>query len=109
MSVSLTGADRYIRVRRANGQITYGGDQGFFAKETVGRQERKRSSGCGAVAFGDLLLYLAAKKSSCIQSWNKSYINRILEEKQYVESEGDYILFSLFTLLYGHQCYTHDL
>lgn len=88
MSVSLTGADRYIRVRRANGQITYGGDQGFFAKETVGRQERKRSSGCGAVAFGDLLLYLAAKKSSCIQSWNKSYVNRILEEKQYVEYAG---------------------
>lgn len=32
MSVSLTGADRYIRVRRANGQITYGGDQGFLQR-----------------------------------------------------------------------------
>ena len=62
MSVSLTGADRYIRVRRTNGQITYGGDQGFFAKETVGRQERKRSSGCGAVALGICFFTLQRKK-----------------------------------------------
>ena len=59
----------YIQVKRKNSNIlTFGGDQGFFDTARAAKEDKKKkSSGCGVVAFGDLLLYLGSKGPSfCI-------------------------------------------
>ena len=56
-----TGIQReYVHVRRKeNGILTYGGDQGFFdSAKGAEADKRKQTSGCGIIAFSDLLLYL---------------------------------------------------
>lgn len=78
-------AGPYIKIRRnKNGVITYGGDQGFFAGAPKDSEdERKRSIGCGMVAFGDLLLYLAGQDSGYCFEEISSYVNQILPEQSY--------------------------
>ena len=76
----------YIRVRRKkNNELTYGGDQGFFCGEENSRQdERKRKSGCGAVAFSDMLLYLAGRGEIYAEE-TVNYAGRNLKEEEYKE------------------------
>ena len=70
----------YIQVKRSgSGEITYGGDQGFL------QEERKRQSGCGVIAFGDLTLYLASRDGKYLTTENKSYVNQVLAEERYKE------------------------
>lgn len=75
----------YIRVRRKNGGlVTFGGDQGFFPKQGGSKADtKKNASGCGVVAFGDLLLYLGKKGADFILPESRNYINRTLEEEEY--------------------------
>ena len=84
--VKIAGLTRqYIQVKRkGKDSITFGGDQGFFkgAPETA-EDEKKRSIGCGIVAFSDLLLYLAGKDPGYQIQDNRSYVNRILSEEEY--------------------------
>lgn len=85
----LTG--QYIRVKRSkSGVITYGGDQGFFADESEDSAEaRKRSMGCGIVAFGDMLLYLAGRNRQYRFKKSEGYINRLLSEEEYKDYFND--------------------
>ena len=68
----------YIRVKRnKSGIITYGGDQGFFSDASADPEEvRKRRMGCGIVAFGDLLLYVAGRNSQYRFKGSECYVNR---------------------------------
>lgn len=79
----LTG--QYIKVKRSkSGVITYGGDQGFFTGESEDSIEaRKRRMGCGIVAFGDMLLYLAGQSRRYRFKESERYINRVLSEEEY--------------------------
>ncbi len=73
----------YIQVRRKNGEVTFGGDQGFF-REGNGREDaRKEAAGCGIVAFSDLLLYLAGRDGAYRIKQNAGLVNRILDETEY--------------------------
>lgn len=76
---------KYIQVRREDkGVVTYGGDQGFFrSAEEASLDDRKRRMGCGIVALGDLLLYLASRDALYCIKENRSYVNRILSQKEY--------------------------
>lgn len=84
-NISLQGA--YIQVKRKNtGEITFGGDQGFFSgADEKGGKGSIAASGCGAVAFSDVLLYLAGRKEKYQIKETKNYVNRILEEEEYKE------------------------
>lgn len=74
----------YIQVRRNNGEITYGGDQGFFKGGAPGSVEvRKSAMGCGVVAFSDLLLYLGTGDQSRETPESKCYVNRMNDEEEY--------------------------
>lgn len=75
----------YIRVKRKNGSaMTFGGDQGFFRMAEGSKEdEKKNASGCGIVAFGDLLLYLGKRGKNFVTLESERYINRILEEEEY--------------------------
>ncbi len=74
----------YVQVRRKNGEITYGGDQGFFKGGAPGSvEECKSAMGCGVVAFSDLLLYLGTGDQSRETLENRSYVNRINDEVDY--------------------------
>lgn len=78
----------YIRVRRRkNGELTYGGDQGFFQGDGSRKQDkRKQMSGCGVVALSDILLYLAGKREApCCFEESVRYAGRILDEEEYKE------------------------
>ena len=57
----LSKQDIYIMVKRENtDEITYGGDQNFFeSSDPKSEDYLKNKMGCGAVALGDLFLYLA--------------------------------------------------
>ncbi len=76
----------YIQVRREEkGIVTYGGDQGFFRGAAASSvDDRKRRMGCGIVALGDLLLYLAARDPVYCMQENESYVNRILSQQEYM-------------------------
>lgn len=75
----------YISVKRKNGNVlTFGGDQGFFnTLEGSKADKRKNASGCGIVAFSDLLLYLGKRGKDFEIQESKAYVNRILEEEEY--------------------------
>ncbi len=85
----------YIRVQRNNGEITYGGDQGFFRGGSPGSAEALKSAmGCGVVAFGDLLLYFGNENADMEIPENKCYVNRVNQEAaycQYYNSIYDYL------------------
>ncbi|MDE5908128.1 MAG: hypothetical protein K2H52_05225 [Lachnospiraceae bacterium] len=85
----------YIRVKRHNGGIiTYGGDQGFFSDASADPAEaRKRRMGCGIVAFGDLLLYLAGQNSQYRFKGSEHYVNRVLSEEAYKDYFNDRYVF----------------
>ena len=84
MERKLTLCGEYIQIRRKNGALTYGGDQGFYAGGQAGSKEkRKETSGCGIIALSDLLLYLANRGQCFATEWNMSYVNRILEQDEY--------------------------
>lgn len=76
----------YIKVKRKNSNIlTYGGDQGFFGTAGTAEESRKKkSSGCGVVAFSDLLLYLGGRNPDFCIAESRPYLNRILEEEEYI-------------------------
>lgn len=75
----------YIRVKRNNSNVlTFGGDQGFFDGNNVSKEDnKKKASGCGVVAFSDLLLYLGSRSREFSISESEPYIGRILEEEEY--------------------------
>ena len=52
---------QYIQVKRKrSGEITFGGDQGFFAGAPMrSADERKQKQGCGITALANTFLYLA--------------------------------------------------
>ena len=75
----------YIQVRRNSGELTYGGDQGFFRGGSGSDDARKNAMGCGVIAFSDLLLYLGSCDSNKITSESESYVNRINGENAYKE------------------------
>lgn len=83
MNIVLQGA--YIQVKRKNtGEITFGGDQNFFGGIGAGSEDaRKKGSGCGVVAFSDVLLYLAGRNRQYQTAATENYVNRILEEEEY--------------------------
>ena len=75
----------YIRVkRREDGTLTYGGDQGFFDSEEASREDRrKKESGCGIIAFADLLLYLGNKDSTNRMPETEPYLSHVLYQEEY--------------------------
>lgn len=73
----------YIQVRRKNGDVTFGGDQGFFRAGGGREDARKAAAGCGIVAFSDLLLYLSGKDEAYRIKQNADLADRILDETQY--------------------------
>lgn len=77
--------ESYVQVRRSgNGDITYGGDQGFFATAEEGSLDaRKNKNGCGATALGDTLLYLAGKDNRFIIDETINYVKRVMGEDEY--------------------------
>lgn len=79
----LTG--KYIQVMRKKGDtLTYGGDQGFFeGAPKASEDDRKKRMGCGIVAFGDMLLYLAGRNPVYRTEENKHYVNRIFLQEEY--------------------------
>lgn len=83
----------YIQVQRKSGELTYGGDQGFFKGSAPGSvDERKNAMGCGVIALSDLLLYFG-NGGKVIQE-SRNYVNRINSEeeyKKYYNSIYDYI------------------
>lgn len=83
MVTGLSG--QYIQVVRSrNGEIAYGGDQGFFAGAPEGSADaRKQKLGCGVTALSDLFLYLANSSPDYLTQENESYVNRILDEDEY--------------------------
>lgn len=75
----------YIQVRRNSGELTYGGDQGFFRGGSGPDDARKNAMGCGVIAFSDLLLYLGSSDPNKITSESESYVNRINGQDNYKE------------------------
>lgn len=76
----------YIQVQRNSGELTFGGDQGFFKGAEPGSvDERKNAMGCGVIAFSDLLLYLGSSDPEKITQESKSYVNRTNREIVYKE------------------------
>lgn len=94
--IGLTG--NYIQVRRnKTGEITYGGDQGFFredadkgstGKRNINRKStnrertaeenlQKQKSGCGLVAFTDIFLYLSNTSRILPEEEYKNYCNQV--------------------------------
>lgn len=72
----------YIQVQRKSGDLTYGGDQGFFRGGMPGSvEERKNAMGCGVIAFSDLVLYLG--NDGRVIPENRNYVNRINSEEEY--------------------------
>lgn len=72
----------YIQVQRKSGELTYGGDQGFFKGGAPGSvDERKNAMGCGVVALSDLLLYFG--NGGRVIPENRSYVNRVNREEDY--------------------------
>lgn len=85
VSIQLKLKKNYIQVRRKSGELTYGGDQGFFKDAAPGSEDvRKNAMGCGVVAFGDLLLYLGKSRPEMAIPESKSYVNRINKEDEYI-------------------------
>ena len=81
-----TGISReYIRIRRDKSEIiTFGGDQGFFASEAASKKDRrKKESGCGIIAFSDLLLYLGNRDCAYRIPETEPYLNHVLQQKEY--------------------------
>lgn len=75
----------YIKVRRkSSGKLTFGGDQGFFHAAVPSKADKKKNaSGCGIVAFGDLLLYLGKRGEDFQTLESEGCIREILEEDEY--------------------------
>ncbi len=81
--VGLNGQYAQIR-RKKTGEVTCGGDQGFFAGAPArSADERKNKQGCGITALADVFLYLAGQDGSYAVRENAGCINRILSEEEY--------------------------
>lgn len=81
-----TGISReYIRIRRDKSEIiTFGGDQGFFdSAKGAEADKRKQTSGCGIIAFSDLLLYLGNRDCAYRIPETEPYLNHVLQQKEY--------------------------
>ncbi len=78
---------QYIQVKRKrSGEITFGGDQGFFAGAPMrSADERKQKQGCGITALADTFLYLAGRDAGYVIKENESCICRVLAEEEYKE------------------------
>lgn len=76
---------QYIQVQRGkNGEITFGGDQGFFAgAPSRSVDERKQKQGCGITALADAFLYLADRNAGYAIKENEGCLNRVLAEEEY--------------------------
>lgn len=85
VTVKLKLKNPYIQVRRNSGELTYGGDQGFFRGGSGPDDDRKNAMGCGVIAFSDLLLYLGNGEPKKITPESKSYVNRINGQSDYKE------------------------
>lgn len=85
MEKGLKLSREYIQVKRQkNGELTFGGDQGFFAGAQRGSaDEKKEKFGCGIIALSDLFLYLANKNSRFVIEQNMSYVNHALLQEEY--------------------------
>ncbi|MCM1127336.1 MAG: hypothetical protein NC429_12800 [Lachnospiraceae bacterium] len=75
----------YIQIRRNSGELTYGGDQGFFKGGNGRYDDRKNAMGCGVIAFSDLLLYLGSGDPEKVTRESQSYVNRTNGENGYKE------------------------
>lgn len=85
-SVNLRLKKPYIQVKRNSGELTYGGDQGFFKGAGAGTADaRKNAMGCGVIAFSDLLLYLGSGNPEKVIQENEIYVNRTNQETAYRE------------------------
>lgn len=90
VSIQLKLKKTYIRVRRNSGELTYGGDQGFFKGAASGSADAKKNAmGCGVIAFCDLLLYLGSGNPDMTIAENRSYVNRINREDDYIAYYND--------------------
>lgn len=76
---------KYVQVeRKENGEVTFGGDQGFFYSDHMTKtDERKKESGCGVVAFTDLLLYLGSRDKKYRIPETDHYIGHVLRKEEY--------------------------
>lgn len=64
--------------------MTFGGDQGFFGFEAASsKDKRKKESGCGIIAFSDLLLYLGSRNGAHRIPETEPYLSRVLQQKEY--------------------------
>ena len=78
--------NHYIKVKRKEGELSFGGDQNLFGFEGATKaDEQKKRCGCGIVAFSDLILYLASNDVRYCTKENYSYVNRELSEETYKE------------------------
>ncbi|MBR5801069.1 MAG: hypothetical protein IKY23_13525 [Lachnospiraceae bacterium] len=75
----------YIQIKRANGNLSFGGDQNFFGNKEDGTDRKKKQFGCGVVAFADLLLYLGERDETFRVKETADYIKRELSELTYKE------------------------
>lgn len=76
----------YIQVKRNSGELTYGGDQGFFKGAGKGTADAcKNAMGCGVIAFSDLLLYLGSSDPGKVIPESESYVNQTNQETAYRE------------------------
>lgn len=85
MKKVLSLSKQYVSVRcRETDLQSFGGNQNFFGVPGAGEEDiRKQKSGCGIVAFADLLLYLG-KADRCFQiPESSSYVNCRLSEEEY--------------------------
>ena len=85
VSIQLRLKKTYIQVKRNSGELTYGGDQGFFKGAVPGSVDAKKNAmGCGVIAFCDLLLYLGNGNPDMVTAENRSYVNRVNKEEDYI-------------------------
>ena len=85
VSIQLRLKKTYIQVKRNSGELTYGGDQGFFKGAAPGSVDAKKNAmGCGVIAFCDLLLYLGNGNPDMVTAENRSYVNRVNKEEDYI-------------------------
>jgi hypothetical protein len=77
----------YIKIKRAGSEeTTFGGDQNFYAAPDRAKEdEKKQKMGCGIVALSDIFLYFSEKYNSGVMVDGRSYVNRMLNQREYCE------------------------
>ncbi len=77
---------KYIQIKRENGDMSFGGNQHFFYGAQLSEiDQRKKSYGCGIVAFADLILYMGNSDRKFLTAENADYVNCELSEAGYKE------------------------